>query len=152
MKIIILGAGQVGRTAAYHLAREEANDVTVVDLDERVLRDLQDRIDIRTVQGNAASPRTLETAGARTADMIVALTNSDETNMVACHVAWTLFGTRAKIARIRSRDYTRQANLFVSTGNDGRPPTHRGPSRSCRASRSTCTSVRKKRSPTTSSG
>ncbi len=89
MKIIILGAGQVGRTAAYHLAREEANDVTVVDLDERVLRDLQDRIDIRTVQGNAASPRTLETAGARTADMIVALTNSDETNMVACHVAWT---------------------------------------------------------------
>jgi trk system potassium uptake protein TrkA len=115
LKIIILGAGQVGRTAAYHLAREEANDVTVVDIDERLLRDLQDRIDIRTVQGNAASPRTLETAGARTADMIVALTNSDETNMVACHVAWTLFGTRTKIARIRSRDYTRKAKLFVST-------------------------------------
>ena len=50
MKIIILGAGQVGRTAAYHLAREEANDVTVVDTDEALLRDLQDRIDIRTVQ------------------------------------------------------------------------------------------------------
>ena len=115
MKIIILGAGQVGRTAAYHLAREEANDVTVVDLDETLLRDLQDRIDIRTVQGNAASPRTLETAGARDADMIVALTNSDETNMVACHVAWSLFGTRAKIARIRSRDYTRHGGLFVST-------------------------------------
>jgi trk system potassium uptake protein len=115
LKIIILGAGQVGRTAAYHLAREEANDVTVVDLDESLLRDLQDRIDIRTVQGNAASPRTLETAGARNADMIVALTNSDETNMVACHVAWTLFGTRAKIARIRSRDYTRRPELFVST-------------------------------------
>ncbi len=108
MKIIILGAGQVGRTAAQHLAREEANDVTVVDTDERLLRDLQDRIDIRTVQGNAASPRTLEAAGARDADMIVALTNSDETNMVACHVAWSLFGTRTKIARIRSRDYTRQ--------------------------------------------
>jgi trk system potassium uptake protein TrkA len=115
LKIIILGAGQVGRTAAYHLAREEANDVTVVDIDERLLRDLQDRIDIRTVQGNAASPRTLETAGARNADMIVALTNSDETNMVACHVAWTLFGTRAKIARIRSRDFTRKPELFVST-------------------------------------
>ncbi len=94
MKIIILGAGQVGRTAAYHLAREEANDVTVVDTDEVLLRDLQDRIDIRTVQGNAASPRTLETAGARDADMLVALTNSDETNMVACHVAWNLFGTQ----------------------------------------------------------
>jgi trk system potassium uptake protein TrkA len=119
LKIIILGAGQVGRTAAYHLAREEANDVTVVDLDEGLLRDLQDRIDIRTVQGNAASPRTLETAGARDADMIVALTNSDETNMVACHVAWSLFGTRTKIARIRSRDYTKHPKLFVST--DGVP-------------------------------
>jgi trk system potassium uptake protein len=115
LKIIILGAGQVGRTAAYHLAREETNDVTVVDLDEGLLRDLQDRIDIRTVQGNAASPRTLETAGARDADMIVALTNSDETNMVACHVAWSLFSTRTKIARIRSRDYTKHPKLFVST-------------------------------------
>jgi trk system potassium uptake protein len=122
LKIISLGAGQVGRTAAYHLAREEANDVTVVDIDERLLRDLQDRIDIRTVQGNAASPRTLETAGARTADMIVALTNSDETNMVACHVAWTLFGTRTKIARIRSRDYTRKGSLFVPTDNTGPTP------------------------------
>ena len=121
MKIIILGAGQVGRTAAYHLAREEANDVTVVDTDESLLRDLQDRIDIRTVQGNAASPRTLETAGARDADMIVALTNSDETNMVACHVAWSLFGTKTKIARIRSRDYTRQSSLFVSTENPELP-------------------------------
>lgn len=116
MKIIILGAGQVGRTAAQHLAREEANDVTVVDTNEALLRDLQDRIDIRTVQGNAASPKTLETAGARDADMIVALTNSDETNMVACQVAWSLFGTRTKIARIRSREYTRhEKNLFVST-------------------------------------
>ena len=125
MKIIILGAGQVGRTAAYHLAREEANDVTVVDFDESLLRDLQDRIDIRTVQGNAASPRTLETAGARDADMIVALTNSDETNVVACHVAWTLFRTRTKIARIRSRDYLRHERLFVST--DGVPEGVAGP-------------------------
>jgi len=115
LKIIILGAGQVGRTAAYHLAREEANDVTVVDTDESLLRDLQDRIDIRTVRGNAASPKILETAGARDADMIVALTNSDETNMVACHVAWSLFGTKTKIARIRERDYTRNSKLFVST-------------------------------------
>jgi trk system potassium uptake protein TrkA len=118
LKIIILGAGQVGRTAAQHLAREEANDVTVVDTDERLLRDLQDRIDIRTVQGNAASPQTLEMAGARDADMIVALTNSDEVNMVACQIAWSLFGTRTKIARIRSRDYTsRSDQLFVSTEN-----------------------------------
>ena len=117
MKIIILGAGQVGRTAAYHLAREESNDVTVVDTDERLLRDLQDRIDIRTIQGNAASPQTLELAGARDADMIVALTNGDEVNIVACQVAWTLFGTKTKIARIRSRDYTACRGLFVSTEN-----------------------------------
>ena len=122
----------MGRTAAYHLAREEANDVTVVDVDERLLRDLQDRIDIRTVQGNAASPRTLEAAGARNADMIVALTNSDETNMVACHVAWTVFGTRAKIARIRSRDYTRQPVCIRTEGDqrlarlrDGKRPSRR---------------------------
>ena len=63
MKIIILGAGQVGRTAAYHLSREEANDVTVIDTNEEILRDLQDRLDIRTVSGNAASPRILEAAG-----------------------------------------------------------------------------------------
>ena len=115
LKIIILGAGQVGRTAAYHLAREEANDVTVVDTSDDLLRDLQDRIDIRTVQGNAASPKTLEMAGARSADMIVALTNSDEVNMVACQVAWTLFGTRTKIARIRSQSFTGSPELFVST-------------------------------------
>ena len=54
MKIVILGAGQVGRTAAYHLSREESNEVTVVDTNEEVLRDLQDRLDIRTVAGNAA--------------------------------------------------------------------------------------------------
>ena len=114
MKIIILGAGQVGRTAAYHLAREEANDVTVVDVDDEVLRDLQDRLDIRTVRGNAASPRTLEQAGAAGADMLVALTNSDEVNMVACQVAWTLFRTPTRIARIRSPDFTSRTELFIS--------------------------------------
>jgi trk system potassium uptake protein TrkA len=121
VKIIILGAGQVGRTAAQHLAREEANDVTVVDTDDELLRDLQDRIDIRTVQGNAASPRTLELAGAGDADMIVALTNSDEVNMVACQVAWTLFGTPTKIARIRSQAFTTRPEIFVSTEDD--PPS-----------------------------
>ena len=114
MKIIILGAGQVGRTAAYHLAREEANDVTVVDVDDELLRDLQDRLDIRTVRGNAASPRTLEQAGAAGADMLVALTNSDEVNMVACQVAWTLFRTPTRIARIRSPDFTSRSELFIS--------------------------------------
>ena len=59
MKIIILGAGQVGRTAAYHLAREAANEVTVVDVNDELLRDLQDRLDIRSLAGNGAYPSTL---------------------------------------------------------------------------------------------
>src|SRR5437763_13179239 len=82
MKILILGAGQVGRTAADHLSREEANEVTVVDVNEEVLRDLQDRLDVRTVAGNAAHPTVLESAGAAEADIIVALTSSDEVNMI----------------------------------------------------------------------
>jgi trk system potassium uptake protein len=124
VKIIILGAGQVGRTAAYHLAREEANDVTVVDTNDLLLRDLQDRLDIRTVAGNAAHPNILEQAGAAGADMIVALTNSDEVNMVACQVAWTLFRTRTKIARIRSLEYTKREQLFFDT--DSPPPDGAG--------------------------
>jgi trk/ktr system potassium uptake protein len=114
VKILILGAGQVGRTAAHHLAREEANEVTVVDLNADVLRDLQDRLDIRTVVGNAAYPGILETAGAADADIVVALTNSDEVNLVACRVIFSLFNERAtKIARIRSADYTRRRELFT---------------------------------------
>ncbi len=124
MKIIILGAGQVGRTAAYHLAREEANDVTVVDVNDHLLRDLQDRLDIRTVAGSGAHPNILELAGAASADMIVALTNSDEVNMVACQVAWTLFRTRTKIARIRSLAYTGHEALFFDT--DTPPPDGAG--------------------------
>src|SRR5437763_180659 len=116
MKILILGAGQVGRTAADHLSREEANEVTVVDVNEDVLRELQDRLDVRTVAGNAAHPSVLEAAGTAEADIIVALTSSDEVNMMACEVAFTLFRTPTKIARIRAADYTERAALF---GVDG---------------------------------
>jgi trk system potassium uptake protein TrkA len=116
VKIIILGAGQVGRTAAYHLSREEANDVTVVDHNDEVLRDLQDRLDIRTVNGNGSSPRILEAAGIATTDILVALTNSDEVNMLACHIAWTLYRTPKKIARVRSADYTERDRLFGENG------------------------------------
>ena len=116
MKIIILGAGQVGRTAAYHLSREEANDVTVIDQNEEILRDLQDRLDIRTVNGNASSPKILEAAGIASTDILVALTNSDEVNMLACQIAWTLYRTPKKIARVRSADYTEREGLFGETG------------------------------------
>ena len=115
MKILILGAGQVGRTVARHFSREEANDVTVVDSDEEVLRDLQDRLDVHTVAGNASYPSVLQAAGAAEADLLVALTNSDEVNMIACEVAYRLFRTPTKIARIRSAEYTSQPQLFSET-------------------------------------
>ncbi len=113
MKIIILGAGQVGRTAAYQLSREEANEITVVDTDDDLLRELQDRLDIRTICGNASHPNILEAAGCASADLVIALTHSDEVNIVACHVAWTLFKTPTKIARIRSQDYAQNQELFA---------------------------------------
>lgn len=112
MNILILGAGQVGTTAAYSLAREEANEVTIVDLNPEVLRELQDRLDVRTVVGNAAFPDVLERAGAKGADMIIALTDRDEINMIACQIAHTLYGTPTKIARIRAGEFTNRPELF----------------------------------------
>lgn len=111
MKIIILGAGQVGGTLAEHLAGE-ANDITVVDTDADRLRDLGDRLDIRTVIGRGSFPTVLRQAGADDADMLVAVTNSDEVNMIACQVAYTLFHTPTKIARVRESAYLTREALF----------------------------------------
>jgi len=118
MKILILGAGQVGSTAAFSLAREEANEVTIVDKNPDVLREIQDRLDVRTVVGNASYPDVLERAGGRDADIIIALTNSDAINMVACQIAFTLFRTPTRIARIRARELMSREQLF---GPDGIP-------------------------------
>jgi trk system potassium uptake protein TrkA len=112
MKIIILGAGQVGASVAGSLA-SEANDITVIDDDAAVLHDLQDRYDIRTLTGHASHPETLLAAGADDADMIIAVTRSDETNMIACQVASTLFRTPTKIARVRSLEYLKHSRLFT---------------------------------------
>jgi trk system potassium uptake protein TrkA len=112
MNILILGAGQVGTTAAYSLAREEANEVTIVDENPDVLRELQDRLDVRTVVGNGAYPDVLERAGAKDADMLIALTDTDETNMVACQIAHTLFRIPTKIARIRAGEFANRPELF----------------------------------------
>lgn len=112
MKIIILGAGQVGGSLALSLANE-SNDITLVDQNAKVLREIQDRADLQTIIGHAAHPTVLEQAGARDANMIVALTSSDETNMVACQVAYTLFHTPTKIARVRTGDYLNYKDLFV---------------------------------------
>ncbi len=111
MKIIILGGGQVGGSLAHNLTKE-ASDITVVDNDGERLRDLQDRYDIRTVRGMASHPDVLRSAGAEDADMLIAVTNSDEVNMVACQVAYTVFHTPTKIARVRSSAYISGGSIF----------------------------------------
>ncbi|WP_109420378.1 Trk system potassium transporter TrkA [Proteus terrae] len=113
MKIIILGAGQVGGTLAENLVGEN-NDITVVDTNADRLRQLQDKFDLRVVNGHGSHPRILREAGAEDADMLVAVTNSDETNMIACQVAYTLFNTPNKVARIRASEFVREADkLFL---------------------------------------
>jgi trk system potassium uptake protein TrkA len=121
MKIIILGAGQVGGTLAATLANED-KDITVVDLDATRLKDLQSKLDIGTVQGMGCHPNVLKQAGAQDADMLIAVTNSDEINMVACQVASTLFNTPDKIARIRSSNYTNQKDVMFK--RDAVPVDH----------------------------
>jgi len=112
MKIIILGAGQVGSSVANSLA-SESNDITVVDINAQLLSEMQDRLDLRTVQGHASHPDVLRQAGADDADMIIAVTNSDETNMIACQIAYTLFHTPTKIARVRELGYLNYPHLFT---------------------------------------
>jgi len=114
MKIIILGAGQVGSSVAENLV-SEANDITVVDTDVRRLQELQVRLDLRTVVGQASHPEVLARAGAEDADIIIAVTNSDETNMVACEVAYALFHTPTKIARVRATEYLSYRQLFTNS-------------------------------------
>jgi trk system potassium uptake protein len=104
MHIVILGAGQVGASVAEALA-SEANDITVVDQNRECLAQLADRLDVRTLAGNAAYPSVLCEAGIEDADMLVAVTQSDQTNLVACKIARNLFHVPTRIARLRSPDF-----------------------------------------------
>ncbi|QGM81471.1 Trk system potassium transporter TrkA [Otariodibacter oris] len=113
MKIIILGAGQVGTTLAEYLSNDD-NDIVIIDDDQSRLNKLQDKHDLQVVKGNAASPRILRQAGASDADLIVAVTNSDESNMIACQIAYTLFNIPTKIARIRNPDYVYESEVLFS--------------------------------------
>ncbi|MCQ4145094.1 Trk system potassium transporter TrkA [Vogesella sp. AC12] len=104
MRILILGGGQVGASVAESLTNE-GNDVTVVDQDANLLKLLQNRLDIRTVLGNAAHPSVLLNAGAEDAELLLALTRNDDTNLLACALARTQFNIPTCIARIRASDY-----------------------------------------------
>ncbi|ORT51432.1 potassium transporter peripheral membrane component [Vibrio sp. qd031] len=115
MKIIILGAGQVGGTLAENLVGEN-NDITVVDTDSDRLAELQDKYDLRVIHGYASHPSVLREAGAQDADMLVAVTNTDETNMAACQIAFTVFNTPNRIARIRSSEYLQEKDTLFHSG------------------------------------
>ena len=114
MRVIVCGAGRVGVGIARRLAREE-NDVTVVDQSKELIRKVAERLDVRGVVGNGAYPETLEEAGAREADMVIAVTYSDEVNMVACQIAHSLFDVPTKIARVRAQAYLdpKYSDLFT---------------------------------------
>lgn len=101
MKIIIVGAGQVGGTLAENLVGEN-NEISVVDIDGDKLRDLQDKMDLQVVTGQGCHPDVLKRAGAEDADMVIAVTSDDATNMITCQICSSLFNTHKKIARIRS--------------------------------------------------
>lgn len=107
MRVIVCGAGQVGSTIARHLGTEGI-DVTVIDISEEAVRRVDESYDVRGVVGHASYPSVLERAGARDADMLIAVTRSDEVNMVACQVAFSLFNVKRRIARLRHAGYLAQ--------------------------------------------
>ena len=113
MRVIVCGAGRVGVGIARRLSREN-NEVTVVDQSKDLIRSVAERLDVRGVVGNGAYPETLEAAGAREADMVIAVTFSDEVNMVSCQIAHSLFNVPTKIARVRAQGYLdpRYSDIF----------------------------------------
>lgn len=117
MKIIILGAGQTGCALAEYLVAENQNEVVVVDEDAGKLQSLQERLDLQVIQGTASYPNVLANAGADGADMLVAVTDSDETNMLACQIANVLFDIPNKVARIRAPEYNDEQYPLFSAEN-----------------------------------
>lgn len=104
MRVVICGAGQVGSSIARQLASED-NDVTVIDVNPELTQRISESMEVKTIVGFASHPNVLENAGAQDADMLIAVTFSDEVNMVACHMAHSLFNIPTKIARIRHQNY-----------------------------------------------
>ncbi len=104
MRVVICGAGQVGFNLARYLS-EHDNHVTVIDSSQELIQQINDRLDVKAVWGYASYPEVLHKAGAESADMIIAVTHSDEVNMIACEVAHALFNIPKKIARVRAQAY-----------------------------------------------
>ena len=104
MKVIVLGANHLGIALALNLAQEN-NDVTLVDKDFRLFQDIQSVFDLRTIIGQGSHPEVLEQADAEDADMLIALNDRDEENIIACRIAHTIFDIPTKIAKVTTRGY-----------------------------------------------
>jgi len=113
VKIVIVGAGEVGFHIASRLSLE-SKDVVVVDCNAEALQRLTDSIDVQTVIGSGSSPSILETAGIQDAEIMLAVTDSDEVNLVACLLADTLAPATKKLARLRGADFGRFHGAFRS--------------------------------------
>ena len=111
MKIVIVGAGAVGDDLARHVSRRES-DVVVIELDHERAVKAQEHLDCRVVEGNGVSPAFLDTVGMDNTDLFAAVTDSDETNIIACLTAHRL-GARVEVARVRSPDYYRGDQLVL---------------------------------------
>ena len=114
MKVIIIGAGEVGYHIADSLSREEI-DTVLVDINEERLREVSESLDIQTILGSGSSPAVLKRAGMAHADMVVAVTDSDETNMISCLLASTQSRVPVRIARIRNPELNEDSTLFSSS-------------------------------------
>lgn len=111
MNIIIVGCGKVGRKLAERLSCEKDNDITVVDLSNNAVEDLINQYDIMGVIGNGANFDTLMEAGIKSADILIAVTGSDELNLLTCLIAKKT-GNCQTIARVRNPEYSKELNLF----------------------------------------
>ena len=112
MNILIIGAGRVGTSVAESLVSER-NDITVIDSDPQRLRQLQERLDLRGVTGNAVQPSVLREAGAEDCDLLIACAPMDETNLVVCKLAHDLFNVTTTIARLRSPEFVPGSPLLA---------------------------------------
>lgn len=116
MNVLICGAGQVGFNLAKYLANHGYN-VTVVDHNQELIDEINERLDVKAIYGHASYPEILKAAGAESADMLIAVTQTDEVNMIACEVAYSLFQVPRRIARVRSQSYLNPqwAELFAES-------------------------------------
>lgn len=110
MKIVVAGAGRVGYSIARELSSEN-HDITLIDFDAERSKTVSNNIDALVLEGNAASYETLKEAGVKHADLFIAVTKSDEINLLCCLSANKL-GAKHTVARVRNRDYIKQANFL----------------------------------------